>query len=203
MRKLLLFSIGIAMSISIIAQEETKQKEIGLVFNSLNSFGLSCKTGSNTSLWRFNTLLISGNNSDYNADSLDRNQSNFGFSISFGKEYRKPLVENLELRYGADLSFGYNKSSNSENDISIMNYDSKFGRTTYSPGVTLVFGLNYVFKNKLIIGAEILPYISYLIGNEIKNYEQDGQDVETKTEISGFRFGLSNQSILVTLAYQF
>jgi hypothetical protein len=203
MRKLLLFSIGIAMSISIMAQEETKQKEVGLVFNSLNSFGLSYKTGSNTSLWRFNTLLISGNNTDYNADSLDRNQSNFGFSISFGKEYRKPLVENLELRYGADLSFRYNKNSNIENDISIMNYDSEFERTTYSPGVKLVFGLNYVFKNKLIIGAEILPYFSYTIGTETEDPRYDNQDVETKTDISGFSFGLSNQSVLVSLAYRF
>jgi hypothetical protein len=33
-------------------------------------------------------------------------------------------------------------------------------RKTYQPGINLVFGMNYVFIDKFVVGAELLPYFS-------------------------------------------
>jgi len=186
-----------------MAQETVKQKEIGLAFSNLNNFGLTFKTGTDKSLWRFNTLFISGNNTETTSDSLVDKLSSDGFGIKIGKEYRKVLVDNLELRFGADLSFSYNQTKNNYEDKTINNYDWKMERTTYQPGINLVFGLNYVFNDNLVLGAEILPYFSYITGTEISNRYYNSSDVERKSDISGFSYGLSNSSALLSLAYRF
>lgn len=185
----------------VTAQEKPKQKEVGLVFNNLNSFGLTYKTGSEKSLWRFNTLLISGRNTNETADSLVKNQSNIGFAIKFGKEYRKVIIENIELRYGVDLSFSYNQSTNSEDDKSINNHDIIFEQTIYQPGINLVIGLNYVFKEHFVIGAELLPHFSYITGKSTRSSYRYNDDIES--DISGFSYGLSNSSALISLSYRF
>jgi hypothetical protein len=80
------------MSYYLMAQETVKQKEIGLVFSNLDNFGLTFKTGTDKSLWRFNTLFISGSNMDNTADSLVNNQSNMGFGVKIVKSTAKFLV---------------------------------------------------------------------------------------------------------------
>ena len=119
MKKSLMILLCLSMSYILMAQETVKQKEIGLVFSNLDNFGLTFKSGTDKSLWRFNTLFISGNNLDNTADSLVNKQSNIGFGVKIGKEYRKDLVNNLELRFGADLSFSYNQSKSDYNDKTI------------------------------------------------------------------------------------
>jgi len=74
---------------------------------------------------------------------------------------------------------------------------------TYEPGINFVFGLNYVVNDKFVIGADILPGFSYYTGTltEMNYYINYGN--ETKTNFSGFNYGLSNTSVLVSLAYRF
>ncbi|NQU34819.1 MAG: hypothetical protein HQ521_16445 [Bacteroidetes bacterium] len=201
MKKLLLIFITLTMSVMVIAQEKSKQKEVGLVFNSLNSFGLTYKTGTTKSLWRFNTLFISGNSTEEVSDSINRKQSNMGFSIKFGKEYRKLIVDDLEFRYGVDLAFAYSQYTYNTNDRSIADNDNTNEKTSYTPGINLVFGLNYIFNDHFVIGAELLPYFNYTVGkSKITSFRTD--DV-TESDISGFSYGLNSTSVMLSLVYRF
>lgn len=201
MRKSLIILLCLSMSYSLMAQETVKQKEIGLVFSDLNSFGISYKTGTNKSLWRFNTMAISGSNMNNTRDSLSSEQTSTGFSISLGKEFRKNIVDNLELRFGADLSFKYNQSKSNYDDKTVNNNDGYNESTTYSPGINLVFGFNYVINEKIVLGIELLPSINYVTGTSIS--ENNSNNNQTKSDLSGFNYGLSNTSGLLTIAYRF
>ena len=204
MKKSLIIVLCLSMSYFLMAQETVKQKEIGLVFKNLDNFGLTYKTGTDKSLWRFNVLLISGSIMDYTADSSVNTLSNMGFGINIGKEYRKVIVENLELRFGADISFTYSQSKSDFDDKTVDDIDRLSERKTYKPGINLVLGLNYVLNKNVIIGVEVLPNFSYTTGTSIeKNYFTNTDDNEVKTDISGFSYGLSNTSVLLSLAYRF
>jgi len=201
MKKMVMVLVCLSASYYLMAQETVKQKEIGLVFSNLDNFGLTYKTGTNKSLWRFNTLLITGNNVDNTTDSLVNKQSNFGFGVKIGKEFRKDLVDKLELRFGADLSFSFNQSKYDYDDKTINGHDRKDERITYRPGINLVLGLNYEFNDHFVLGAELLPSFSYTTGSSTEsNYYNDD---EVKTDISGFNYGISNTSVLLSLAYRF
>jgi len=203
MKKSSLILALLSISFFLMAQEPVKQKEIGLVFSNLDNFGLTFKTGTDKSLWRFNTLLISGINEVRTSDSLVDNYNRLGFGIELGKEYRKEIGEKLELRFGADVSFTYSQSKSDSDDKSVDNDDWLDEETTYRPGVNLVFGLNYVINKNFVIGAELLPYFSYTFGTTVREhyYLNDGNEV--KRDISGFSYGLSNSSVLLSLAYRF
>ena len=202
MKKSTLFLMILATSIFVKAEEKNKQKEVGLAFSSLNDFGLTFKIGTNKSLWRFNTLLISGRNFDEKSDSLKSKQRNIGLTVLFGREYRFNIIEKLEFRIGADVAFRYQKSKYDYDDKSVTDYDRFSERITYEPGINLVLGLNYIVKEKLVIGAEILPHFRYITGkSEDRSYY--GNDYEVKTDISGFTYGLSNNSAQVSLSYRF
>lgn len=203
MKKSVLILFCLSMSYYLMAQETVKQKEIGLVFSSLNNFGLTFRTGTDKSLWRFNTLFMTGGNFDNTADSLIRKQSNNGFGVAIGKEYRKELVDNLELRFGADISFTYSQSKSDYDDKTVNNYDQLNQQTTYSPGVNLVFGFNYKLGDNLMIGAELLPNFTYTTGTSTQKYYYINNGIEFKSDISGFSYGLSNTSALLSLVYRF
>ncbi len=192
MKKTLLILICIASSYYITAQETTKQKEVGLVFNSLNNFGVTYKTGTYKSLWRFTSLFVNGNDFKQTIDTIDNINNSFGFGLKFGKEFRKNINTNLEFRYGADISFTYSKSK--------QNVDSReLERVYYTPGFNLVFGLNYVLGENFIIGAELMPEIAYLTGTETRKYNGE----EEKVDISRLSYGFDSSSVLITLAYRF
>jgi len=191
----------LSMPLCLMAQEKTKQKEVGLVFNDLNNFGLTYKTGTNKAMWRFNTLLITGDKEKNESDDHERNYNSFGFNMQLGREYRKVIVENLELRYGLDLSFRYHHSKDENTYNSGPDTDQLRKSTSYEPGINLVFGFNYVIKEKLVIGAEILPYFRYNFGTMTIKY--DYIDEETTRDTSGFSYGLSTTSVLLSLAYRF
>lgn len=191
------------MSSYLMAQEAVKQKEIGLIFSSLDNFGLTYRTGTDKSLWRFNTLFISGGNTTNTADSLLQKSSNNGVGVTIGKEYRRELVDNLALRFGADLSFSYSNYKSDYNDKTIYNYDRFDQQTTYSPGFNLVFGLNYKLKDNFVFGAEILPHFTYTTGTSTEKYYYINNGLEIKSDISRFSYGLSNTSARLSLVYSF
>lgn len=125
-----------------------------------------------------------------------------GLSARLGREYRKNISEKLELRLGADLSFTYNRSKYDYNDKSINNNDILRKQTTYGPGINLVLGLNYVLNDKFIFGAEILPAYNYVTGTAIDKDKYINNGKSVKSDFSGFSYGLSNTSALLTLAYR-
>lgn len=199
MRKSLVVLCFLSMSSYLMAQETVRKKEIGLVLNSLYDFGLTFRTGTTKSLWRFNTLLLYGGKTVETADSLIRTQSNTGFSVKIGKEYRKELADNLELRLGADISFAYSRYKLDRDDKTIYNADQFDQRTIYNPGVNLVFGFNYRLNDNFVIGAEVLPNFTYTTGTSI----EINNGVQVESEISGFNYGLSNTSALLSFVYRF
>ncbi len=200
MKRSMVAVVLVWVSLSGMAQESSPQKEVGLAFSSLNNFGLSFKTGTSQAMWRFNTLLISGSRIEEASGGIEDSQSTAGFAIKLGKEYRKVVAEQVEFRYGFDLSFGYNRTEYNHTDKDFPSNNRHTQRMTYQPGINLVLGLNYVINNNLVIGAELLPDFTYSTG---KTEDSFNNNTDTKKDISGFSYGISNQSALLTLAYRF
>lgn len=190
MKQITVIILAITLSMGMNAQEKEapKQKEVGITFSSFENFGFTYKTGNSNSLWRLTSLLVSGENSNKIQDNLiNSTKNNIGLSIGFGKEYRKEITENLEMRFGADLTFYYGYSNDK-----ITEYKTK----NYRPGIHLVFGLNYVFNNNIIMGAEILPGVSYTTTKITNPSDSD-------INYTNLSYGLSNKSVLLSLAYRF
>lgn len=197
MKKLVLSLFAFTIAIFVVAQEKPKIKEVGIVFSNLDNFGLSFKIGKEKALWRFNTMLIDGGNMQETMDSVVSKTSSIGLMFGVGREYRKTIAKNLEMRYGADLSFRYLKNKLDFND----NENTRLStRTYYEPRFNLVFGFNYVIKEQLIIGAEILPYISYTFGSFVDEFSDNDN---RETDVSRIDYGLSNTSIMLSVGYRF
>lgn len=195
------------MAYVLTAQENSKQREVGLVFSNFDNFGISYKTGTKRSLWRYNTLVVRGNNNKEDGDFEKITRNNTGFELKFGKEFRRDISDKLEFRFGADLSFRY-RDIKYENESKLNNVVIlKNNRTVYEPGLNLVLGFNYVVNDNIIIGAEMLPFVRYSTGTlETRNRTYSGNsntynDVES--DISGFSYGLSNSSVMLSVAYRF
>ena len=203
MTKSLAILLLVSLSVSAFAQENTKQKEAGLTFNNFDSFGLTYRTGTNKSLWRINTLFISGNNNSQtnNDDSSDWRSS--GFGIKFGKEFRTLLDEKLEFRYGVDLSFDFVQSKRESFESDANNLERTIKSTSYSPGINAIIGLNYITKSNIIIGAEILPHFTYHNTDRTEKITTDLNNVEDNAESTGFSYGLSNSAAMISIIYRF
>ena len=201
MKKSFIILLLLSMPCMLIAQEKIKQKEIGLTFSNLDNFGITFRTGTDKSLWRFNTLFLSGNSNERTADSALYKRTDTGIGIQAGKEYRKVMARNFELRFGVDLSFAYSKQKSktdaNTNDPNYHIYES----TAYIPGVKLVLGLNYVLNSNLVIGAELLPGISYSTGRTKETYAPS--DTRVISDNSGWTYGITNSSALLSLVYRF
>ncbi len=203
MRKLFLTSFAIAFSLFVMAQEKTRQKEVGLSFSNLDEFGITYKVGTQKSMWRFNTLLLTGgkNTLKYPEQAKVIN-NNFGFDLMVGREYRTSIDDNFEFRCGFDVVYGYS-SAKREDKISLDNQDwmtSKNVKSKY--GFNFVLGFNYTINHKLVLGAEVLPGINFQDGETKESYNYGNTDDET-IDISGFNYGLKNSYALLTLAYRF
>jgi len=60
-------------------------------------------------------------------------------------------------------------------------------------------GLNYLVKEKFVFGNEILPFLVYYYINYIRI--SSGKEWNNKT--SGFNYGFSSSSVLISLAFRF
>jgi hypothetical protein len=206
MRKATIFLIAIAMSFGLVAQEKSKVKEAGLVFSSLNNFGLNFKSGNEKALWRYSTLFLSGNNTKETGDDYIDEQKSFGVTLAFGREYRKPLTDKLQLAFGGDVIFGFRHHEiviDPGDNIS-YSYSREEKQTVYSPGINLVFGFNYLVSDVLRLGIELNPNFTYDFGKSTQSNDYSGENnSELETDISGFRYGLTSNSVRITIAYQF
>lgn len=196
MKNSLLLLFALILSIQLSAQE--RQREVGLVFQNLDDFGITYRVGTEKSLWRISTLLIDGNNAQLKEDSTLHKQNSTGIGIAFGREFRKSITDKLELRYGADIKFEYDKFTSDNDDQSMFNQDRFLERITNRYGMDIVLGLNYVINDKLILGAEILPNINYVVQTE-----ELESTVKIESEITGWSYDLSNASAALSLVYRF
>jgi hypothetical protein len=176
-----------------------KQKEIGLIFSSLNNFGITYKTGTKEALWRFSTLFIKGSDNSHNYSTWKDTGNSFGNGIRIGKEKRKNIAKNLDFRYGFDLTFSYyHEKTATDNYIAPSNNQTNI-TNRYSPGMNLLIGINYWISEKFVMGAEILPYFNY----SYSKFSNTFNSVTTYHTAKGINYGLTNQSALITIAYKF
>jgi hypothetical protein len=194
--------IGLALAIpSILMSQNQKKHEIGLTFRNLDSYGLIYKTGTEESLWRLQTLSTSFSMLNNDQDSIADQQSSFGFSLSAGKEFRKPVTEKLNLVYGGGLTFGYNaQKSEHEKTFASQTEIHKTENRIVTPGIELVFGFNYQVNEHLVFGGEILPYCSYSFIHQKSESPNVADQTNDRERLSA---GLSSSSAQLTLAFVF
>jgi hypothetical protein len=200
MKKLLLVLTVVFLINPVFSQEKTKQQEVGLAFYNFNAFGIVYKTGTNKSLWRFSTLVANGRNEKQTIDTTPNNNSSLGFRIQFGREYRKAISDQFEFRYGTDLFYGFSYSAEEQNSSTMSSRDFSLKTTRHTFGINLVLGFNYIIKKHIVIGAEMLPYLSYLHMKRVYDSTISGEITDTT---KGFSWGFTNQSVLISLAYRF
>lgn len=195
MRKSLLFILVIASYFSFAgkhASDSTRQRELGLTTTGLGSFGATYRFGKESSMWRINLLNVSGSDLQVQFDTIQRTASSFDASLSFGKEFRKKITDDLEFRFGADLYLGYSTDTyNTENSGVIRDVKSKY----IIPGAQLVLGVNYQITDRLIFGAELTPYYRLSIASR-----ENGNQT---TESTSHDYGISNNPVLLSVAYRF
>ena len=124
----------------------------------------------------------------------------FGFRI--GKEYRQKIDKNFDLRYGLDIGYQYSYRRDYDE---YQNKSKEYTTTSHTPCVNLVLGLNYTFKEKLVLGFETLPTFAYTASNNHwKNEVFDTPELnnERETNTNTFRFAFDSSSLLFTLAYK-
>lgn len=189
----------LAAAFGMNAQEKENQKEVGIQFSNLNSFGLTYKSGTSKNLWRYNVLTagVGSIDRDFENNNLDQSYDTFNISASIGKEYRKEIAANLEFRSGFDVSFSYSTYKSQNGPLLLNNFYAK--RQAYSPGVNAVIGLNYVINTKLVIGAEILPSLQYVFGN----IERLESGTIYKGDLREWNFGLNSNAARLSVAYRF
>jgi len=178
------------------AQDVPRQKEIGITFANLDNFGLTYRLGHSKAMWRFSSLLISGADRKYVRDSTTSNNNNFGFNVGAGREWRKESAKSLELRIGSALYYGYAKSKSAGPTQS-------FESTEHRYGVNLILGLNYLIKEHLVLGVELLPALNYFTDKSLSSSSNGGFSNETIEESSGIEYGISNTSARLSILYRF
>lgn len=218
----LLFMAPILLSAQDSAVVEIKKPrihEVGLALPNLSilgQVGLIYRVGNEKALWRFGAFSFTGSKVDGRSDSTrDLESEGFSAKITAGREYRKKLAEKLEFRYGTDLSFAFTtQKSRTESTIYDPNSDeflyttkSQNNVTSYTPGVVIVLGFNYNLSNKIILGAEIKPSVRYNYRENKRQSviitETESQNQEDLQTSNGLSYGFSNNSVLLSIVYQF
>lgn len=194
-----LLALSIMLSISLSAQLENKPKtakqhEIGLASNIANLSHISFiyRMGKPNAMWRLGLIDIVNSSQKVTDENILSNNNNTIIGIGIGKEFRKLAGDKLEFRFGGDLIFHYSSyQSLRENTKS---YSKKF-----NSGISAVLGFNYLLNKHLILGVEVLPQMMYEIA---KSTIQDDSYRNRIVARKGFTTRLSNQSVLLSLAYR-
>lgn len=200
MKKFVVVFIAIAMSFSVKSQEVIKQKEVGVSFRDLNNFGLVFKTGNTESLWRFGAMSTSGNIQKSEQDSTEVTQNSFGLRLAAGKEFRKPLTEDLSLVIGMDASCSISTSKTDDEDFSVDNLDYHAKYKNYGAALNIILGVNYQINEKFSLQGEILPSVSYQMSHVERTFYTG---IVEESDATGFYYQLSNSSATLSLVYCF
>ena len=180
------------LTITTYSQDKVKAKEVGITFRNVNVFGLTYRVGNEKALWRFTVLNLGGSNSE-NFNSNTR-YSSWGGGWQIGREYRKELTEKMQFRYGLDLFANYSMNKTKQNIQ--LGPSQETENETYSGGIGIVLGLNYLINESFLVGVEVLPSVTYQ-----ENYSTfTGGTSSTNT---GFNYGLSNEPVTLSIIYRF
>ncbi|MEI7981559.1 MAG: hypothetical protein WCI71_07880 [Bacteroidota bacterium] len=180
-------------------QKTLRTHEIGLRFSGLNSFGLSYKTGRETTLFRVSLLALNLNMNNtwgQNRDSVDLKNSGYGVGLILGFEKHLPIVKNLNFIIGLDGGFNFNYSRIKYQQPYSYNADESSWQIM--PQISCVLGVSYALKDALVISAEIYPSVMYTYGKSTNHLNN-----EKVMTTSNFSFGFTNSAASVTIAYRF
>lgn len=201
MKKLILLIIISTIVLSVNAQEKIKQQELGLVFQNLDNFGVMYKFGHQKSMWRLKAIYGSATSYTQKSENDEHSRKTHQFGIGFGKQYPVSIDDKLDFIYGMDVTGSYGKNSteqfNSESELMISREDKR-----YTAGLNLVLGFNYVLKDKLVFGVELLPGVIYS-SNTTTDKNENNPSQDSEWEDSGFNIGISSSSALLSVAYRF
>jgi len=201
MKHVVLIILCLFISYPLIAQEKAKQKEVGIVFGSLNNFGFSFKTGTNKSLWRFGTTFINGTSGENISQNQTSKYNSQGVGVNVGKEFRKNIASKLDLRYGADVYFSYHNTKSDYFD-SLNSWTNKNKSSINDYRLRFIFGFNYNVNENILFGIEMLPYFEYSISSQETTTNSESSSVR-KNKRKDFNYGLNSSSVLLSLMYKF
>lgn len=208
MKTMSIFLIVAALSLCSVAQaqEENKVKlnELGITFSDFDRFGLVYKTGKDHSLWRFQTLMVSQNNqkTTFNHYHTDSEHKNEDYTVKIGRVHISEITGDFDFRIGADLFYSYSKDKEEFNIVNESPAEQLNERKINTYGVNLVFGFHHLLNKHILLGAEFLPHFSYRSGST-KEYANSEHDNPETLDISGYSYGLSNNSVQLNLIYRF
>lgn len=169
--------------------EETsgKVREAGIIFNSFNSFGITYKCGTESSLWRFQTANLSMGSGTGN--------NRFGIGFRVGHEWRKSLADKLSLKYGADLVFDYQSTASKNDDGEVVTRER-----TMAPGLGGVIGVNYICHENIVLTASLLPTLSIASNKNSTGLNTSTTQSQTSNDVN---FNLNSSAAFLTVAYRF
>jgi|AntRauTorckE6833_2_1112554.scaffolds.fasta_scaffold01455_6 hypothetical protein len=191
-----------------MAQEDQKAShklnELGIAFSNLDRFGLTYKTGRNQSLWRFHRFVASGNLQKLKASDIqtEAQHRNTDYTLKIGRTKISEITENFEFRFGADWFYSYSQNKDEFNIVDDNSAEELNENVINSFGMNLVFGFHHSINNRILVGAEVLPYFSYRSGYS-KSYTDFESDNPEKKDISGYSYGFSNNSVQINITYRF
>ena len=202
MKKLLIIFLLTGCFISPLLAQETvasRYHEFGIIFSDLNNFGLRYKYGSEKTMLRVSLLslnLQSSNQTSDAGDSPEHKQTGYGAGFRIGFDSRVPLFKHFSLLLGAEagVTYNYNHVTVNINGNTTEEYTS----TYLYPGLSFIFGVNYVVQEHLVLGAEINPTLSYYYG--ITKYKEPN---ESEDKTNGIAFNLVTSGAGLYIAYRF
>ena len=213
MKKSLLFLLVIVFAMNLFAEEPKKITEIGLTTTRplYNTYNFTVKFGNEQSLIRISSLSLSEYTIEENGtmilgnDTLSVSDYDLGASLAFavGREIRKEIDKNFEFRYGADFTFAYSSFIDSRDYDTTYTYYRK--SKTWSPGLQLVLGFNYILKDRIVFGVEVLPKLCYSYSryDYEKNYTASDENDIYETEYRYYwNFNISTLA-LFSISYRF
>ena len=215
-KSLILLGSAMLLFMTSHAQEKQKIQEVGFAFQSLDSYGLVYRFGNEKGVGRLTVLSLSAGGTDnplgINTGSnsfqstVDQTRSYSG-GLKMGYEARVNLAPNFFFRSGFELggSYGYQKEEGQ------IRFSDEFGNLFFVNGdliyeqwtaeASAIIGFNYVVKDKLVLGVELLPTLQYR--GEKASIETENEFLNTEDEGGTVAFDLGMTNALLSVAYRF
>jgi len=196
MKTIVLLFLSVFYFTVLPAQNETqntKNREVALTVHSLSQYGISYKFGNEKALWRIDALQLNNRNQIFENEGIYSKITSMSYGLTFGREFRKPVLDKFEFRYGAGF-FAYHSFSSSINDNpSIVDEERKTKNFILRPGVKGILGFHYKLTDNINIGAESAIDASYEIRKKTITVGRSIDETITK----GFNWGIDNIATLV------
>jgi len=186
---------------SLMAQDQppARYNEFGIIFSSLNSFGLRYKYGGDKTSFRLSLLTLNlgvSNSSDNPTSGQTQKQSSYGAGLRLGFDHKVRLFSSFSLLLGAEAGIGYTYQ-HTTNTASGISTDERVDQYL-TPTLSFIFGLNYILKDHLVFGAEINPTLMYAY--QSTDYKQPS---EYTSKSKTLEFSLFTSGAGLYIAYRF